>query len=99
MKKQIIIDGESSDWYEKAVFILKDKKETHIPDNLFLYAEHIVENHLKKNPMVFYTKTTNRDLKHQKKAVARGQMIDRFFNVTLIICGVSIIGVIALYYI
>ncbi len=49
MKKQITIDGKQSDWFEKAVFVLKEKEVAQLPANLFLYAEHLVENQLKKN--------------------------------------------------
>ncbi len=53
MKKQITIDGQQSDWFEKAVFVLKESKTTPIPNNLFQYAEHLVENQLKKSPISF----------------------------------------------
>lgn len=49
MKKQITINGEKSDWFEKATFILKEENEKKIPRNLLVYAEHLVENYLKKN--------------------------------------------------
>lgn len=52
MKKQITIDGQQSDWFEKATFVLKDNKSAAIPNNLFQYAEHLVENQLKKTPIV-----------------------------------------------
>lgn len=52
MKKQITIDGQQSDWFEKAIFVLKDNKSTPIPSNLFQYAEHLVENQLKRTPLV-----------------------------------------------
>lgn len=50
MSKQIIIDGENSDWFEKAVFTLKATKK--IPNNqsLFKHAEEIIEMELKKMP-------------------------------------------------
>ncbi len=53
MKKQITIDGQQSDWFEKAIFVLKENKPTPIPNNLFQYAEHLVENQLKKTPIPF----------------------------------------------
>ena len=107
MKKQITIDGEGSDWYEKAIFILRDKKESHIPDDLFLYAEQIVENYLKKNPSAAYFNSTPQisaqkkqcmSSIHQKKAAKRAKMINYFFNISLIVCGISIIAVALLYY-
>lgn len=50
MKKEIIIDGSASDWFEKATFILKDTHANVIPKDLMSYAEEIVENHMKKVP-------------------------------------------------
>ena len=50
MKKEIVIDGKGSDWFEKATFILKESDTSHLPKDLFSYAEEIVERHLKKMP-------------------------------------------------
>lgn len=52
MKKEIVIDGKGSDWFEKATFILKGNDTSHLPKDLFSYAEEIVEKHLKKIPQV-----------------------------------------------
>ncbi len=94
MKKQITIDGEKSDWYEKAIFILKDSKQPYIPDNLFLYAEDIVESHLKKNPMVRSYSSKGKKHFHKKQGTEMGRKVDQFFNISLIICGISILGLI-----
>lgn len=49
MKKEIIIDGEQSDWYEKAIFILKDEvKNPPLAHKLSSYADELIENYLKK---------------------------------------------------
>lgn len=50
MKKEIIIDGTASDWFEKATFILKDSPSVQPPNNLVDYAEAIIENHMKRCP-------------------------------------------------
>lgn len=50
MKKEIVIDGKASDWFEKATFVLKGNDTSHLPKDLFSYAEEIVEKHLKKMP-------------------------------------------------
>lgn len=47
-KREIIIDGQDSDWYERAIFILKDHGHQNRPKNLFKYAEELVENSCKK---------------------------------------------------
>jgi len=99
MKKQITIDGENSDWYEKAVFILKDIEAPPIPNNLFLYAENIVENHLKKNPVRSYYKKSEKKAVYKKRGSNTTQRIDKFFNISLIICGISVVLVVVLYYI
>ena len=33
MKKEIIIDGNGSDWFEKATFVLKDSQTNKIPQD------------------------------------------------------------------
>lgn len=50
MKKEIIIDGKGSDWFEKATFVLKGNHGEKLPKDLFSYAEEIVETHMKKMP-------------------------------------------------
>ena len=50
MKKEIIIDGKGSDWFEKATFVLKGNHGEKLPKDLFSYAEEIVEAHMKKMP-------------------------------------------------
>lgn len=50
LKKEIVIDGSGSDWFEKAVFTLKDEDRSRVPKNLFNYAEELVEKQLKKFP-------------------------------------------------
>ena len=50
MSREIIIDGDDSDWFEKAIFILKDNKKVPNNKSLFEHAEEIIENKLKKMP-------------------------------------------------
>ena len=50
MSREIIIDGDNSDWFEKAIFTLKDNKKLPRNQNLFEYAEEIVETQIKKMP-------------------------------------------------
>lgn len=50
MKKEITIDGKESDWFERATFILKTNDMEKVPDNLFTYAEEIIESYMKKHP-------------------------------------------------
>ena len=52
MKKEIIIDGKASDWFEKATFILKENHVEALPKDLMYYAEQLVENHMKKFPVM-----------------------------------------------
>lgn len=52
MKKEIVIDGKASDWFETATFVLKANNKSNLPKDLFSYAEEIVESHLKKMPQV-----------------------------------------------
>lgn len=49
MRRCIVINGTKSDWYERVVFTLKkDCHEKQKPQNLYLYAEELIEGHLKK---------------------------------------------------
>lgn len=48
MKKEIMIDGTASDWFEKAIFILKEEDMSKLPNDLMSYAEEIVEQCMKK---------------------------------------------------
>ena len=52
MKKEIIIDGKTSDWFEKATFILKENHVEALPKDLMHYAEQLVENHMKRFPVM-----------------------------------------------
>ena len=108
MKKQVTIDGKDSDWYEKAIFILKDKKESHIPDHLFWYAEDIIESYLKKNPVELcnkyynqkqqYIKKEGKKKAYKKKGPNSARMVNLFLDFSLIICGISFIALIVIFY-
>ena len=50
VKREITVDGKASDWFEKAVFTLKDEPNKGMPKDLFSYAEELVERHLKRFP-------------------------------------------------
>lgn len=50
MKREITVDGKASDWFEKAVFTLKDEQVKSMPKDLFSYAEELVEKYLKRFP-------------------------------------------------
>ena len=50
LRKEIVIDGSESDWFEKVVFTLKEEERSKVPKNLFSYAEELVEKQLKKFP-------------------------------------------------
>lgn len=99
MKKQITIDGDGSDWYEKAIFILKENKKADIPDNLFLHAENIIETHLKKNPRRYTEKCVQRESIYKKGNPNVSRRVDLFFNISIFICTMSIIVVIILLFI
>lgn len=48
MSRQIKVDGEGTDWFESAVFILKDQvHKNQIPKNIVSYAEELLEKHMK----------------------------------------------------
>ena len=51
MKREITVDGKASDWFEKAVFTLKDEQVKSVPKDLFSYAEELVEKYLKRFPI------------------------------------------------
>lgn len=48
MNKQIKIDGQATDWYETAIFVLKEKvDQKHLPKNIVSYAEELLERNMK----------------------------------------------------
>ena len=65
MKREIIIDGSASDWFEKATFVLKDSKPDNMPKDLTSYAEEIIENHMKKLPSSGMKALPKPDFTHQ----------------------------------
>jgi len=50
VKREITVDGKASDWFEKAVFTLKDEQVKSMPKDLVSYAEELVEKYLKRYP-------------------------------------------------
>ena len=68
MKKEIIIDGNGSDWFEKATFVLKDSQTNKIPQDLKSYAEEIIENYMKKSPHNNVRALPKVDFTHQAMA-------------------------------
>lgn len=71
MRKKIILDGKNSDWYKRAIFILKDQEQPYTyPKNLEMYAEEVIENYLKNGGR---TNSPNRYYK----------WIDRFFFISI----------------
>ncbi len=65
MKKEIVIDGKTSDWFEKATFVLKDNHVENLPKDLMYYAEQLVENHMKKFPAMDREALPTVDFTHQ----------------------------------
>ena len=45
-KKVILVNGDISKWYEQVIFIVKEKRENKIPENLVLEAERIINEHI-----------------------------------------------------
>lgn len=78
MGKQVKVRGEKSDWYEVAVFQLKEGvDEGDIPYNLVDYAENIIEKNLKLKKVIkgYEAATTN----PAKKKVKAMEWIDFLF--------------------
>lgn len=61
MSRQIEIRGETSDWYNLAIFELKeDVHQSDLPKDLVHYAEQLVEKSLKLNQFTNKVKTTQK---------------------------------------
>lgn len=92
MKKEIIIDGQQSDWYEKAIFVLKDEvNNPPLEYKLSSYADELVENYLKKIPRakVMHNKTLyNRNHKTSKLTQS---YIDLFFYFSILSAIIAVI--------
>ena len=82
MKKEIVIDGEKSDWYERAIFILKeDIQNNKVPKKLSSYAEELIEDYIKKTP-IYTQKITKQSV--QKR-------INMFLGISITIFAISLL--------
>ena len=78
MKKEIIIDGKTSDWFEKATFVLKENSVEDLPKDLMHYAEQLVENHMKKFPIMNNKALPSVDFTHD--GIQKYQQLQRAYN-------------------
>ncbi|MBE6024409.1 MAG: DUF2721 domain-containing protein [Cellulosilyticum sp.] len=65
MKREIVIDGSASDWFEKATFVLKESHQAEMPQDLMTYAEEIIENQMKRGTGWQIKKLPQVDFTHQ----------------------------------
>lgn len=91
MKKQVTIDGGKSDWYEKAIFTLRDDvKLEKLPRSLPCYAEELIEGYLKKSSVRSpYSSKLQKQVNSSKYTSNKG--LDYFLNASLVLCACSII--------
>lgn len=96
MDKDIIIEGKESDWYEKAIFVLKDQRKEQVPRNLAVYAEDILEKKLKTGDYIAVSACINDYAVNNKQVakqsgVSKFAWIDDFFGVSLGILGMMVV--------
>lgn len=99
-KKVILINGDTSKWYEQVIFIVKEEKEDKVPKNLVLEAEKIIneyvskkynkieENKIDKN--VNSQKSICKNNKNNKRSKKNTKIYNNILNVS-IFCTVMII--------
>lgn len=91
-KKVIFINGNKSNWYEQAIFIVKENNQNNIPKNLVLEAEKIINEYLSKKYYSSYNKPlkqpTNNNInsKNKKKLSSYNNMLN-----ICIFCTIAII--------
>lgn len=78
MNKQVVIRGEEGDWYEKAIFILK-QAPPHSTTDLVNKANNIIGNYMKTQPLD-QSCLSVRDMTKKK-----GKWIDLFFYSSIVL--------------
>lgn len=78
-KREIVLDGKDSDWYEKAIFILKNDSNIKRPGNLLKYAEELIEDSCKKGIV-----------SSQREYLVKGTFQDAVINM-IFICGITML--------
>ncbi len=103
-KKVILIKGDSSRWFEQAIFILKDDEPRYIPKNFVAEAEKIINNYMAKkyspgiNLSSAYSKAAKTEPKRKIDAKQnKSKKYDRFLNISIILCCIFI-GLILYYF-
>lgn len=93
MRKQIVVEGHKSDWYEQAVFVLKDTNDKKVPNNLLAYADDIAERQLKtgnyreaRESQEILNKTNNNFISRQ------AEWIDDFMYISLGVLAIMLIS-------
>lgn len=96
--KEVRIDGEDSDWYSYAKFVLKPHvTQRQLPDNLIEYADHLIEKHLKLNPVKGYGMYATEHMFKKKELTSKA--LDRRINQFLLISTIALIGAVVFYFI
>lgn len=97
MKKEIIINGSQSDWYEKAIFILKDEvRRPPLSQKLSYYADELVETYLKKMPrdkVLFSKRACEALVKNERYRASQAtqKYINIFFYFSIVSAFIAII--------
>lgn len=84
MDKKITLDGKTSDWYEKAIFVLKDEHVNRKDIDFIQCAESIIENYMKTCATV---SQIERQLKEPKEKSYK--WVDHFFTASLCVLGIA----------
>lgn len=95
MSKKVVLDGKNSDWYEKAIFIVKDEYEEQKNIDFIQCAESIIENYMKTcTPLSLQQKTLKKQESKTKRNNQREKSykwIDSFFAISLCALGIAIV--------
>ncbi|ONI42421.1 hypothetical protein AN639_11605 [Candidatus Epulonipiscium fishelsonii] len=85
MERKIRVQGIQSDWFEDAVFTVKEENLKDVPYNLCNYAEELIERHMKlKGYSEGFIKTSWKNKTVEKK-------IDLFFKLSLLFLMITVI--------
>lgn len=83
-KKVIMVNGESSKWYEQAIFIVKDENQNIVPEANYLVseAEKIINNYFQE------TKKSKKNERGSREALS----LNIILNICITICSVFLIA-------
>ncbi|OON90813.1 MAG: hypothetical protein ATN32_03150 [Candidatus Epulonipiscium fishelsonii] len=83
MVKKVRVQGINNDWFEDAIFTVKEENIKNVPYSLCNYAEELIENHMK---LKGYSEGV---IKNSHKTIEK--KIDTFYKLSLLLLMITVI--------